>query len=71
MSKLKNVLFTWVIVYVLITILIYVLNVWLMNVPIYFRTLVLSGLMVFGLQYVIFPTIEKLKRNFYQSPNKQ
>ncbi|HAS39811.1 MAG TPA: hypothetical protein DCS93_05000 [Microscillaceae bacterium] len=71
MSKLKNVLFTWVIVYVLITLLIYVLNVWLKNVPIYFRTLVLSGLMVFGLQYVIFPTIAKLKKSFNQSPNKQ
>ncbi|OJJ19921.1 hypothetical protein BKI52_15700 [marine bacterium AO1-C] len=64
MSKLKNVLFTWVIVYLLIPLLIYALNVWLMNVPIYIRTLLLSGLMVFGLQYLIFPAIEKLKKNF-------
>ena len=61
MNKFKQVLITWGIVYVLITALIYLLNQLLIDQPIYFRTLVLSGIMVFALQYLIFPAINKLK----------
>lgn len=61
MQKLKNVLFIWIIVYALITVLVYSFNIWLMEIPIYLRTLVLSLTMVFGLQYAIFPIVEKFK----------
>lgn len=64
MKKLRQVLMTWSIVYLLITVLIYGLNEWLIQQPIYVRTLVLSAVMVFGLQYVIFPAIEKIKLAF-------
>ncbi|MGB0524485.1 MAG: hypothetical protein ACPGJS_16050 [Flammeovirgaceae bacterium] len=59
MNKLKKVLTIWGIVYLLITALIYCLSEWLATQPIYVRTLVLSGVMVFGLQYLIFPILNK------------
>jgi len=61
MKKFKTVLKIWTIVYVLITTLIYALSEWLVLQPIYIRTLVLSGVMVFGLQYVVFPIMNQLK----------
>ena len=64
MKKLRQVLTTWSIVYLMITVLIYGLNEWLIQQPIYVRTLVLSAVMVFGLQYVILPAIEKIKSSF-------
>ena len=59
MTKLKKVLINWSIIYVLITALIYVLNQWLIAYPIYIRTLVLSGIMVFTMQYVVSPFMKK------------
>lgn len=61
MSKLKNVVTLWGIVYLIITLLFYGLSQWLTPLPIYMRTLVLSGLMVFILQYLVLPGLQKLK----------
>ncbi|MEO0876256.1 MAG: hypothetical protein AAFY48_16780, partial [Bacteroidota bacterium] len=60
-QKLKNVLTIWLIVYVLITSLYYSLNDWLSLFPLFVRTGVLSAVMVFGLQYIIFPLIAKVR----------
>ena len=60
MKKLRNVIVNWGVIYVLITALIYVLNQWLIASPLYLRTLVLSVIMVFGMQYMISPMLEKL-----------
>jgi len=62
MKKLQNVLIIWIPVYFLITGLFYSLNNWLVSMPIYLRTLLLSGIMVFGIQYVILPGIQQLKK---------
>ena len=61
MKKLKSVLLIWGIVYLLITALMYGLGDWLVALPVYLRTLVLSGLMVFGLQYLVFPLLNRKK----------
>ena len=61
MQKFKKVLTIWGIVYLLITALIYVLQAWLASQPIYVRTLLLSGIMVFGLQYLVFPILNKFQ----------
>jgi|GEM_PF-2832247 len=61
MNKLKNVVTLWGIVYLIITLLFYGLSQWLAPFPIYMRTLVLSGLMVFILQYLVLPGLQKLK----------
>ena len=61
MQKLKSVLTIWLIVYVLITSLYYSLQEWLSLFPLFIRTAVLSAVMVFGLQYVIFPLIAKVR----------
>ena len=53
---------TWSIVYVMIIGLLYGLNQWLAHYPIYLRAFVLSGLMVFALQYLVFPVLEKLRK---------
>lgn len=63
MKKLKSVLTIWIIVYVLITVLIYLMDQWLSSNPIYIRTLVLSAIMVFSLQYLIFPVLNKFQKN--------
>ena len=63
MKKLKKILVDWVIIYSLITLLLYGLNQWLLAYPLYIRTLVLSGLMVFTLQYLVFPTIQKIRNH--------
>ena len=63
MRKLRNVIVNWGVIYVLITALIYVLNQWLITYPLYLRTLVLSGIMVFGMQYMISPFLSKLLNN--------
>lgn len=63
MKKLKNALVTWGMAYGLITGLLYALNEWLNAYPVYVRTLILSGLMVFALQYVLFPSLEYIKNN--------
>jgi len=62
MNKLKHTLLTWTIVYVLITVLIYVLDPWLKEKPFYLQTLVLSFTMVTLMQYLIFPSIETFKK---------
>ncbi|MBV6647376.1 MAG: hypothetical protein KI790_18100 [Cyclobacteriaceae bacterium] len=69
MEKLKNAVVMWLIVYVLITGLFYGLNTWLSLFPIYFRTLVLSGLMVFTLQFLILPGMRKWKEKSVRSGN--
>ncbi|WP_139135266.1 hypothetical protein [Roseivirga sp. 4D4] len=61
MSKLKNVVTLWGIVYLIITLLFYGLSQWLSPMPIYMRTLVLSGLMVFILQYLVLPGLKRLR----------
>ncbi len=53
----------WLIVYAMITLLLYGIQDWLQPLPIYLRTLVLSGMMVFGLQYLIFPSLQKWQNN--------
>ena len=63
MKKLKNVVILWMMVYLLITTLFFLLNPWLMLMPLYIRTLILSMIMVFGMQYVILPSLEQLKTN--------
>lgn len=63
MEKLKNVLTIWFIVYLMITGLFYLLNTWLVLFPIYLRTLILSGVMVFALQYLIFPALQKISKH--------
>ena len=62
MQKLQNVLTLWVPVYFLITGLCYGLNEWLISMPIYLRTLLLSAIMVLGIQYMIIPGLQLLKR---------
>ena len=62
MEKLKNVIMIWGIVYMMITGLFYLLNNWLHLYPIYFRTFILSGLMVFALQYLVLPFIQKFSK---------
>lgn len=63
MKRLRNVMINWGVIYVLITALIYALNQWLVTYPIYLRTLALSGVMVFVMQYMISPFLEKLLKN--------
>lgn len=67
MNKLKKVLLGWLIVYLLITVLVYSLNGLLIELPIYIQTLILSGLIEFSLQYLILPTIQKLKNKQHHS----
>ena len=62
MEKLKSTIKTWSIIYGLITLLLYGLGQWLAAYPIYIRTFVLSGLMVFGMQYLVYPIIKKLSK---------
>ncbi|MEO1052754.1 MAG: hypothetical protein AAFX87_19120 [Bacteroidota bacterium] len=62
MERLKNVMLIWSLVYLLITALIYLLNQWLVVQPIYIRTLVLSGIMVFSMQYLVLPTLQKFRK---------
>ncbi|MEO0341232.1 MAG: hypothetical protein AAF242_18720 [Bacteroidota bacterium] len=66
MEKLKNAIVTWIAAYLLITGLLIGLNAYLNEVPLYIRTLILSGLMVFLLQYLVFPFIhlitQKIKK---------
>ena len=61
MPKLKHVLIIWIVVYALITALIYLTNPWLVPHPVYIRTLILSVIMVFGLQYLVFPLLAKFE----------
>lgn len=61
MQKFKKVLTIWGIVYLLITALIYFLQAWLASQPFYVRTLILSAIMVFGLQYLVFPILNKFQ----------
>lgn len=61
MNRFKNTLISWSVAYLLITVILYSLNQWLMDYPLYLRTLVLSGLMVFTMQYAAFPALQKLK----------
>lgn len=63
MKQLKNTLLTWGIAYLLITGLLYALNSWLAPYPIYLKTLVLSGLMVFAMNYFIFPGLKRIRIN--------
>ena len=67
MHKLKNVITTWVIVYVLITSLYYSLQDWLSLFPLFVRTGILSGVMVFGLQFVVFPILAKIREAMVKS----
>ena len=60
MKTIKSTIRTWLIVYFLITGLMYGLNHWY---PIYLRTLILSGLMVFALQYLVAPVLQKWKEH--------
>ncbi|MEL6561000.1 MAG: hypothetical protein AAFQ94_22595 [Bacteroidota bacterium] len=62
MNKLFNVLKIWLIVYPLITIVQYGMQDWLIQHAIFVRTLILSGIMVFGLQYLIFPVLNKFQK---------
>jgi len=61
MRKLKDVLTIWVIVYGLVTVLFYLLQETLTELPTYLRTLLLSGIMVFGMQYLVLPVLHQLK----------
>lgn len=61
MNKFKHTLISWVTAYLLITAILYGLNQWLLHYPLYLRTLLLSGLMVFAMQYAAFPALQKLK----------
>lgn len=65
MKKLKTTMWTWLIVYLLITGILYALQTWLTPLPIYVRTLILSALMVFSLQYVVLPGIEKIRQHYH------
>ena len=67
MHKLKNVITTWVLVYVLITSLYYSLQDWLSLFPLFVRTGILSGVMVFGLQFVVFPILAKIREAMVKS----
>lgn len=60
MQKLKETFRLWIIVYVLITSILYGLHTVLLPLPIWLRSLVLSGLMVFVMQYIVFPVLQKL-----------
>ena len=61
MKTVKSTIRTWFIVYLLITGLMYGLNQWLTLYPIYVRTLILSGMMVFAVQYLVNPVLQKWK----------
>ncbi len=63
MKIIKSTIRTWLIVYFLITGLMYGLNQWLSLYPIYLRTLILSGLMVLALQYLVTPVLQKWKKH--------
>lgn len=63
MQKLKQVLLIWAIVYVLITTLLYGMGSWIANLPVYGRTLLLSAVMVFAMNYVVMPALQKLKKH--------
>ena len=63
MEKLKTVITIWIIVYFMITGLFYLLNSWLHLYPIYLRTFILSGLMVFALQYLVLPFLQKFSKH--------
>ncbi|GAB5523400.1 MAG: hypothetical protein Roseis2KO_12720 [Roseivirga sp.] len=60
MSRFKNTLISWATAYVLIATILYGFNQWLVHYPLYLRTLALSGLMVFVMQYAAFPALQKL-----------
>ena len=60
MKKFRKVLINWGIIYFLITTLIYTLHQWLGDYPLFLQTLILSGIMVFMMQYMISPLLEKL-----------
>ncbi|MEM7572666.1 MAG: hypothetical protein AAF433_07190 [Bacteroidota bacterium] len=63
MKRLLQVLRIWLVVYLLITLLFYLLQQWLVIMPIYLRTLLLSGIMVFALQYWILPLLRKYSKS--------
>ena len=63
MEKLNQVLLIWAIVYVLITSLLYGMGSWIADLPVYGRTLLLSTVMVFAMNYVVIPTLQKFKKH--------
>ncbi len=59
-STLKPTLKTWMIAYILITGLLYFTEDWIGVLPLYLRTLLLSGTMVLGLKYIIYLILNRL-----------
>lgn len=59
MKSLSHVLRVWLIVYVRITTIIYSLDHWLNDLPTLVKTAILSGMMVFALQYALLPLLNK------------
>lgn len=61
-QRLKDTLKTWTIVYVIITLLLYGLGTWLNQFPLFARTLILSGIMVFLMQYLVIPALKSITK---------
>lgn len=62
MSKIKHktAFLTWVAIYPSITITLWAFGYWLESVPLYFRTLILTIVLVPLLSYVLLPLLTKL-----------
>ena len=66
MNKLLNAMKIWMIAFLMITIIQFGLQDWLTSLSIYAKSLILSGIMVFGLQYMVFPMLKWLEQTKHE-----
>ena len=62
--KYKVAFITWLAIYPLITVILYVFGPWLMEMPLAIRTLVLTAVLVPLMVYVLVPGLRKVLRNW-------